>query len=63
MKVYQIRVFESERGWGSKRWTETFDSEEKAKARIREINFRNTSPTAPDWYQIAEEKIKVEEVK
>lgn len=47
MKVYRIWVTESERGWDSERWTETFDSEEKAKARIHEINSRNTSPTAP----------------
>lgn len=56
---YQITVGEHEIGWGVKYETEEFDTEEKAKARIKEINSRNVSPIAPDYYIQAESDIEV----
>ena len=59
---YRIRVMESERGWGQDYWNEDFDTPEEAKARIKEINSRNTATTAPDWYMRAFEDITLVEV-
>ena len=50
-----ITVTESERGWGSESWTESFPSYKEAKARVHEINSKNTSPTVPSWYMVATE--------
>jgi hypothetical protein len=55
---YRIRVVESERGWGQDRWTEDFDTFEEAKKRIKDINSKNTSVAAPDWYIQADEHIE-----
>jgi len=60
---YQIQVVESERGWGREYWQELFDTYEEAKARIKEINSKNTSLTAPDWYMQADDTIEAVEVK
>lgn len=55
---YQITVLESERGWGQDTWTEEFDTSEQAQARIKEINSKNVSPVAPDYYIQAYADIK-----
>lgn len=56
---YQISVMESERGWGSEQWVESFDTREAAEARIEAINSKNTSPVAPDYYMKASKTITV----
>jgi hypothetical protein len=60
---YQISVMESERGWGQDYWTEIFDTYDEAKSRIVEINSKNTSVGAPDWYMQANETIEAIEEK
>ena len=60
---YQIQVMESERGWGRDYWQEVYDTYEEAKARIKAINSKNTSLTAPDYYCQAEDTIEAIEVK
>lgn len=55
---YQIVVFESERGFGRKDWTEEFDTREEATARIKEINSHNTAVAAPDYYIAAYSEIR-----
>ena len=59
---YRIFIVESERGWGQERWTEDFTTHAAAKKRIYEINSKNTSATAPDWYMQADDRIEVVEV-
>lgn len=59
---YRIQVVESERGWGQERWTEEFDTYEQARARINEINSKNTSLSAPDWYMQADSIVEALEV-
>jgi hypothetical protein len=59
---YRIFIVESERGWGKQRWTEDFITHDAAKKRIAEINGKNTSRTAPDWYMQAEDRIEVVEI-
>jgi hypothetical protein len=53
---------ESERGWGQEYWHEDYDTLAEAKARIREVNSKNTSINAPDWYMQAEEVVEAVEV-
>ena len=60
---YRIFIVESERGWGREYWQEVFNTYEEAKARIKEINSKNTSLTAPDYYMQAEDTIEAIEVK
>ena len=60
---YQIQVVESERGWGREYWQEVFDTYDEAKARIKEINSKNTSIRAPDYYMQADDTIEAIEVK
>jgi hypothetical protein len=55
---YAITVMESERGWGQDYWEEKFETPEKAQERINEINSRNTSSTAPDYYMQAFAEIR-----
>lgn len=55
--VYRITVVERERGWGGDEWTEDFDTEDAAWARIKEINSKNTAPVAPDYYIAALNKV------
>jgi hypothetical protein len=62
MFKYEITVMESERGWGQDYWTEQFDTPEQAQARIVEINSKNTSPVAPDYYVQAYTTIKTVEI-
>jgi hypothetical protein len=59
---YRIFIVESERGWGQDYWTEDYPTFEAAKKRIVEINSKNTSPTAPDWYMQAEDRVEVVEI-
>jgi len=59
---YRVFLFESERGWGQDSWTEDYNTHAEAKERIRSVNAKNTSPTAPDWYMIAEDRIEAVEV-
>lgn len=59
MFKYEIDVMESERGWGQNWWVEEFDTPEEAEARINEINGRNVSPIAPDYYVQAKDSIRV----
>lgn len=59
---YKVYETESERGWGSDTTTLYFDSEKDAAAHVHMINSRNTAPTAPDYYVVAELGGKVEGV-
>ena len=59
---YRIFIVESERGWGQDYWSEDYPTFEAAKKRIVEINSKNTSRTAPDWYMQAEDRVEVVEV-
>lgn len=54
-RSYQVDIMEYERGWGS-RVDESiyFDNEEEARAYVEQFNSKNTGPTAPDWYMVAE---------
>lgn len=56
--AFRITVVERERGWGGDEWTEDFHTREEAQARIDQINARNTSPVAPDYYIAAINKIQ-----
>ena len=48
---FEIEIREFERGWGDKRIdTEEFETYEAACAATDEINSKNTSRTAPDYY-------------
>jgi hypothetical protein len=58
MTKYRIQVVESERGWGREYWQEDFDSYDQAMLRIKEINSRNTSLVAPDYYVQADNQIE-----
>ena len=52
--AYQVDLVEYERGWGSKvDETIYFDNEEEARKYCDEFNAKNTAPTAPDWYMVA----------
>ena len=53
MIKYRLNLMESERGWGQDYWSEDFDTREEAEARMKEVNSRNTSLVAPDWYMQA----------
>lgn len=55
---YRIRVMSSERGWGKEYWHEDYDTFEEADQRIYEINSKNVSLTAPDYYEQADTKIE-----
>jgi hypothetical protein len=59
---YEVCVIESERGWGQKREYEYFDTVEKAIEYRDRINSYNTAPSAPDWYMMAEQEIRIVEV-
>lgn len=63
MSKFRLTVLESERGWGSKREYEFFESYQEALDRKTHINSFNTMGHAPDWYMIAEdiEELKVVE--
>jgi hypothetical protein len=59
---YKVCVIESERGWGQKREYEYFDTAEKAIEYRDRINANNTAASAPDWYMVAEQEIRIVEV-
>jgi hypothetical protein len=53
--AYQVDLVEYERGWGSKiEEVLYFDNEAEALEYCKQFNSKNTAPTAPDWYMIAE---------
>lgn len=56
---YRVHYYESERGWGSDRWTSDFDTREKAQKAFDECNAKNPPGPAPDYYIIA---TKIEEI-
>lgn len=56
---YRIFLLESERGWGKETWTEDYDTLEEALQRIKSVNAQNTAERAPDYYQIAENRVEV----
>lgn len=58
MPKYRVHLMESERGWGQERWHEDYDTRVEAEARVHEVNSRNTAPTAPDWYMVANTDIE-----
>lgn len=62
MVKYRVQLMESERGWGREYWSEDYDTLQEAKERIRSVNSKNTSATAPDWYMQAEEVVEAVEV-
>ena len=53
MIKYRLNLMESERGWGQDYWHEDFKTREEAEARMKEVNSRNTSLVAPDYYMQA----------
>ena len=54
-KQYEAAIWEFERGWGSRLdEVKVFDTIEERDAFVTEFNSRNTSPTVPDWYMVAE---------
>jgi hypothetical protein len=58
--AYQVDLMEYERGWGSKvDETVYFDNEDEALKYCDEFNSKNTAPTAPDWYMVAEYRGRV----
>lgn len=61
MIKYRLNLMESERGWGRDYWHEDFNTREEAEARMKEVNSKNTSPVAPDYY-IQALDIKIVEV-
>ena len=50
MIKYRLNLMESERGWGQDYWHEDFNTREEAEARMQEVNSKNTSLVAPDYY-------------
>ena len=56
--VYRVSLMSSERGWGREYWTEDYKSLAEAKQRIKSVNAQNTSPHAPDYYEMAEEFVE-----
>jgi hypothetical protein len=58
---YKVCVIESERGWGQKREYEYFDTLEEAIKYRDRINSYNTASSAPDWYTVAEQEIRIVE--
>ncbi len=59
---FRVQLMECERGFGREYWHEDYDTMAEAKARIRSVNAENTSPTAPDWYMMAQEIVEAVEV-
>lgn len=55
---FEITVMESEKGWGRKEWTESFDTPELAQMRIDAINSFNLPGPAPDYYIQAYKEIR-----
>lgn len=61
MYKYRISLMDSDSWSGQSFWTEDFDTPEEAQARITEVNVKNVSPIAPDYYVKAFTDIKVVE--
>lgn len=60
---YRVTVVESESGWGQRYEYEDFDTYEAAATYRDKLNSYNTAPSAPDWYMVAEQEIKLVETK
>ena len=58
---YRVTLLESERGWGQDTWTEDYNTYEEAWARIKSVNEKNVSDTAPDWYMMADNEVEIVE--
>ncbi len=51
---YRVEYYESERGWGSERWTTDYKTEKEAKAMVEETNLKyGGKEITPDYYIIA----------
>ena len=64
MKVnvkFVVKMMESERGWGQDYWDVEFDTRAEAEAYMNEVNSKNTSLVAPDYYMQALRVEMVEE--
>jgi len=58
--AFRVDLIEHERGWGSKiDETKYFDNEQEARDYCVQFNLRNTAPSAPDWYMVAEYRGRV----
>lgn len=58
-KIYRVHCLESERGWGQEFYSVDFDTRKDAWEYFKEVNSKNTSPTAPDYYVVA---LRIEEL-
>lgn len=56
---WRLHYMESERGWGQDYFHVDFDTEEAALKAKAKCNARNTSPTAPAYYIVAQNIEKV----
>jgi hypothetical protein len=59
MPKYRVHLVESERGWGSERWHEDFDTIEAARARVEAVNKENPPGPVPDYYVAASRDIEI----
>lgn len=50
---FLVKMMESERGWGQDYWDVEFDTRAEAETYMKEVNARNTSHVAPDYYMQA----------
>jgi len=55
---FRIFLISSDRFWGQEYWTEDFDTYEEAKRRIEDVNSKNISWDAPDFYIQAETRVE-----
>lgn len=61
---YRVHVTEYESGWGQSYEHYDFTTREKAEAFIKRINSKlGTEKVVPDFYQVADEKIEIVEVR
>lgn len=47
---FRVKMMESERGWGQDYWHEDYETRAEAEARMKSVNAKNISPTAPEYY-------------
>ena len=59
---YRVHVLESERGWGSERWTRDFDTQADAQAFWDDLMKEyGGKAVAPDFYMIPQKMETIEE--
>ena len=58
--AYRAHGVDSERGWGQDYWHQDFNTLQEAEAFKTQINSRNTSLTAPDFYSQVNSIEKIE---